>query len=49
MVLDGRASPRQIAKADSIRTLREPAVSYAPRFSGGEGASKNKYHPFLER
>ncbi|HEV8644030.1 MAG TPA: hypothetical protein VGR01_00495 [Burkholderiales bacterium] len=32
--LGGRASHRQIAEDDGIHTLREPAVSYAPRFDG---------------
>jgi putative transposase len=35
--LAGRASHRQIAEADGIYTLREPAVSYTLRFEGGKG------------
>jgi hypothetical protein len=41
---------RETAEADGIHTLREPAVSYAPRFEGRKGPlRKNNTHFWSDR
>lgn len=48
--LGGRASHRQIAEAHGIHTLREPAVSYAPRFEGEKAPLRpNNTHYWNDR